>query len=82
MFILSYLLDTKKCVAAVSCSPDAYRLGGAELGIWLKGKLGRAWYWCMALVHGVLVQGILGQNIKECFVTILKILQIKQLHSL
>ena len=39
--------------AAVSCSPDAYWLSGAGLGIWLTGKLGRAWHWCMALVHGM-----------------------------
>ena len=29
--------------AAVSCSPDAYQLGGVGLGFWLTGKLGRVW---------------------------------------
>ena len=43
--------------AAVSCSPVAYRLGGAGFGFWLTGKLGRAWHWCMA-VHGVVVLGL------------------------
>ena len=36
--------------AAVSCSPDAYTLGGVGLGIWLTGKPGRAWHRCMALL--------------------------------
>ena len=40
--------------AAVSCSPDVYRLGGVGLGFWLTGKLGRAWVgsWHGAWVHG------------------------------
>ena len=29
--------------AAVSCSPDVYRLGGVKMGLGLSGKLGRAW---------------------------------------
>ena len=43
--------------AAVSCSSSAYRLGGVGFGIWLTGKLGRAWHRCMggAWVHGSLV---------------------------
>ena len=30
-------------IAAVSCSPVGYRLGGVKMGFWLTGKLGRAW---------------------------------------
>ena len=30
-------------VAAVSCSPDSYLLGGIGLGFWVMGKPGRAW---------------------------------------
>ena len=51
-----------KEVAAVSCSHDAYWLGGVGMRIWLMGKLGRAcvgawvgaWYgaWHGAWVHG------------------------------
>ena len=33
--------------AAVSCSPDAYRLGGVKIWSGMTGKLGRAWHWCM-----------------------------------
>ena len=40
-----------KSIAAVSCNPDVYKLGGAGLRFWLTGKLGRAWvgawHWCM-----------------------------------
>ena len=49
-------------IAAVSCSPDVYRLGGVRFGFWLTGKLGCAWvvvhgtvawrwcmHWCIAL---------------------------------
>ena len=51
------LFDVFKWVAAVSCSPDAYRFGGVGFGFWLTGKLGRAWHRCMdgAWVHGSLV---------------------------
>ena len=35
------------CSAAVSCSPDVYRLGGVGFRFCLTGKLGRAWHWCM-----------------------------------
>ena len=31
-------------IAAVSCSPDGYRLGGVGLGSETRGKVGRAWY--------------------------------------
>ena len=41
-----------RVTAAVSCSPDAYRLGGAGLGIWLTGKLDRAWA-VFDVVHGI-----------------------------
>ena len=34
MFALHYI------AAAVSCSPDPYRLGGVGFGFWLTGKLG------------------------------------------
>ena len=37
-------------IAAVSCSPNGYRLGGVKFGFWLTGKLGRAWV--VAWVHG------------------------------
>ena len=43
------------CVAAVSCSPVGYRLGGVGFGFWLTGKLGRAWVgaWVVhGMVHG------------------------------
>ena len=36
-------IDGFKRKAAVSCSPDAYRLGGVGLGSGMMGKLGRAW---------------------------------------
>ena len=36
-------IDGFKRKAAVSCSPDAYRLGGVGLGSRMMGKLGRAW---------------------------------------
>ena len=41
-------------IAAVSCSPDPYRLGGVKFVFWLTGELGRAWHRCMggAWVHG------------------------------
>ena len=38
--------------AAVSCSPNAYRLGGVGFGFWLTGKLGRALHQCMAFLAG------------------------------
>ena len=43
--------------AAVSCSPDVYRLGGVGFGFWLTGKQGRAWHRCMggAWVHGMVL---------------------------
>ena len=49
-------------IAAVSCSPDAYRLGGAGFGFGMTGKLGRAWCRCMggAWVHGYLVAWVGG----------------------
>ena len=34
---------TREGTAAISCSPDVSRFGGAGLGFWLTGKLGRAW---------------------------------------
>ena len=46
------LLYTVLTIAEVSCSPDAYRLGGVKLGFWLTGKLGRAWHRCMAFLAG------------------------------
>ena len=39
----------KVCTAAVSCSPNAYRLGGVKIGLGLTGWLGCAW----VLVHGM-----------------------------
>ena len=36
-------LKKPKDLAAVSFSPDAYRLPAMGFGIWLTGKLGRAW---------------------------------------
>ena len=39
-------------IAAVSCSPNGYRLGGVKFGFWLTGKLGRAWHRCMAFLVG------------------------------
>ena len=45
-------------LAAVSCSSDAYRLGGVKIGLGLMGKLGRAWVgawvgtWLYGWVHG------------------------------
>ena len=46
-------------IAAVSCSSVAYRLPAMGFGIWLTGKVGRAWHRCMggAWVHGSLVGG-------------------------
>ena len=44
--------------AAVSCSLNAYRLGGLKMGLGLTGKLGRAWVgaWMVSgVVHGCLV---------------------------
>ena len=38
-------------IAAVSCLADAYRLPDTGLGIWLMGRLGRAWDGAW-LVHG------------------------------
>ena len=35
--------------AAVSCSPDVYRLGGVGFGSGTTGKLGRAWHRCMVI---------------------------------
>ena len=35
--------DVTLYAAAVSCSPSPYDSGGAGLGIWLTGKLCRAW---------------------------------------
>ena len=34
-------------LAAVSCSPDVYRLGGVGFGSGTTGKPGRAWRWCL-----------------------------------
>ena len=42
-------------LAAVSCSPTWCRLGGAGLGFWLTGKLGRAWVGAWVQVN--LIQG-------------------------
>ena len=36
-------IQKERDMAAVSCSPDAYRLGGVGFGFWLTGKLGHAW---------------------------------------
>ena len=38
--------------AAVSCSPDAYRLGGVGFGFGTMGKLGHAWHGCMGGAWG------------------------------
>ena len=38
--------------AAVSCTPNLYRLGGVGFVFWLTGKLGCAWHSCMASLHG------------------------------
>ena len=43
-------------ITAVSCSPDVASSGGLKMGIWLTGKLGRAWVgaWPGAwVVHGI-----------------------------
>ena len=51
------MLTTQDMQAAVSCSPVPYRLGGVGFGLWLMGKLGRAWHRCMGgvWVHGSLM---------------------------
>ena len=63
-------------VAAVSCSPDAYTLGGVGLGSGSTGKLGRAWVgtWVGAwVVHGIISGAIplgMGQWNQNVFVKI------------
>ena len=54
--------------AAVSFSPDAYRLGGVKIGFWLTGKLGRAWVdaWCGAW-HGAWCGAWHDRKILVCF---------------
>ena len=49
MFTHTYTLID---IAAISCSPNGYRLGGAGLVFWLTGKPRCAWHQCMASVHG------------------------------
>ena len=46
-------------IAAVSCSPDAFRLGGVGFGFWLTGKLGPAWVSAW-VVHGISEVGLGG----------------------
>ena len=55
----SNVVLNRKHIAAVSCSPDEYRLGGAGLGFWLTGKLGSAWVsaWVGAWVGAWVVHG-------------------------
>ena len=48
----NFVIEWNKCIAAVSCSPITPRLGGVKMGIWLMGKLGRAWHRCMAFLAG------------------------------
>ena len=55
--MVSNLFDGQKIInsqAAVSCSPDSPGWVRVKMGIWLTGRLGGAWCWCMgAWVHGV-----------------------------
>ena len=44
--------DLHNSTAAVSCSPVTPWLGGPKMGLGLAGKLGRAWYRCMAFLAG------------------------------
>ena len=61
-----------KHLAAVSCSANGYKLGGAGLGFWLTGKPRCAW-----VVHGILFdlklsisQAPLHNNsIQKCFIS-------------
>ena len=55
-------VQSVKYLAAVSCSPDAYQLGGVGFGFWLTGKLGSAWHPCMASMHGIFDWG---RNVKK-----------------
>ena len=54
------------CIAAVSCSTDAYRLPAMGFGIWLTGKMGYEWVgawvgaWLGAWVVHDIVPGIWG----------------------
>ena len=58
---LSFIQDTR---AAVSCSSVTARLGGIGFGIWLMGKLGRAWVgaWHVPLTNKMSFQPNTGKS--------------------
>ena len=44
---LPQIMWSSQVAAAVSCISMTPGSAGVKMGIWLTGKLGRTWYWCM-----------------------------------